>query len=277
MSRTRWLVGAVVVIVGAAALSACSTAPEKKKGALPTGDGFDDDGTGADVDPSKPPDTSTGTSGSFGAPDRPAGADAGGGRSADGGVVVVDAGKDAGPPPKVYCTGAVKAGDLAVVELMILSKAGTPDSGEWVEIQNTQNCWLKLQNLRIESPRGATGVDFATITTPFELEPHGIFLVADTLDSTQNHRLTAPLFSFGSSDVLKNDGDTVIVKMGTTVIDTITYPSFSNLTPGRSLSFPLDCAWSDRSSWQRWSLSFDEWEPGFKGTPNDDNFDVACY
>ncbi|MDB4995179.1 MAG: hypothetical protein JWM74_2611, partial [Myxococcaceae bacterium] len=44
-----------------------------------------------------------------------------------------------------------------------------------------------------------------------------------------------------------------------------------------SISFPLDCAGSDRPSWTRWSYSFDSYSGTFQGTPNTDNDDVACY
>lgn len=76
---------------------------------------------------------------------------------------------------------------------------------------------------------------------------------------------------------MPNDGDSIKLEVGTTLIDTLTYPAFSNLTSGRSLAFPDDCPWNLRADWQRWSLTFVEWKPGFKGTPNATNGDVACY
>ena len=61
------------------------------------------------------------------------------------------------------------------------------------------------------------------------------------------------------------------------VVDTLTYPAFSNLEPGRSLAFPADCPATVRGDWARWSLTFDVCTAGFKGTPNAANGDVACY
>ncbi|MBL8610681.1 MAG: hypothetical protein JNL38_25300 [Myxococcales bacterium] len=259
----------------AVALIACTTTTEsKKKGPLPTTEDFGTD-EGDPGDPTKSPDTVT-DGGSLGAPSRQSKGETDAGRPtpADAGAPKPDGGATA----KVYCTGALAAGDLRVVELMISSRAGSADTGEWVEIQSTRDCWLKLQGLRIESPRGATGVDFVTINSAFELPPNGIFLVADSLDATKNTGLpTQNLFSFESSDVLKNEGDTVTIKMGATVIETRTYPQFSNLEAGRSISFPVDCAWSVIGDWARWSLTFDVYKPGFKGTPGIDNDDVACY
>lgn len=272
---TLTLFGLASFAITTSLLVACTTTTtEKKKGDLPTSSDFgtDDSDPG---DPTKSPDTVT-DGGSLGASSRQSKGETDGGR-----ITTPDASApkpDAGPPPKVYCTGALAAGDLRVVELMIASRAGTGDTGEWIEIQSTRDCWLKLQGLRIESPRGTTGVDFVNINSAFELAPNGIFLVGDSTDPAKNTGLPATnLFSFESSDVLKNDGDTVTIKMGATVVDTRTYPSFTNLENGRSISFPVDCAWSVIDDWQRWSLTFDVYKTGFKGTPGVDNDDVACY
>ncbi len=207
-------------------------------------------------------------SGAFGpAPERPANKDAG---SSDAGA------DDGGVPTKTFCP-SLEAGDLSIVEIMITSKAGSGDWGEWVEIVNTRNCWLKLKGLSIESPRGSAAPNVATITQDFELAPHKTFVVADSEDPTKNNGIPGMVVAWNASDVLKNDGDTLNVKLGDTLIDTLTYPAFANLTPGRALSFPSDCTETDRATWARWSLTFDEFTPGFKGTPNADNTDVTCF
>jgi hypothetical protein len=262
----------------------------KKKGALPTGEDLGDD-FGDTSDPTRDPDFSTTNAGTFGAGERQSKGASDAGRmapdgeapaSSDAGSVLVDGGSgtDGGTTPaRVYCAGTLGAGDLAVVELMVTSRTGSGDVGEWVEIQSTRSCWLKISTLRIESPRGTTGVDFALISQSFELPPYGIFLVADTLDPAKNNGLPSPRASFESSDVLKNDGDTVRILSGTTLIDELTYPSFSNISPGRTLSFPSDCLFSVRKqgTLDRWSLSFEDWKPGLVGTPGKDNDDVTCY
>jgi hypothetical protein len=110
-----------------------------------------------------------------------------------------------------------------------------------------------------------------------QVAPGGSFLVADTTDATKNNGLTGTVFAWGSSDVLKNSGDTVSVKLGATVIDSVTYPDLSNLNPGRSFAFPADCALTDRSDWRRWSLTFTPYASGLQGTPNAPNSDVSCF
>ena len=265
----------VLVFTGASFLLACTVgeAPnKKKKKKLPfdPGDYYDDEIP--TVEQPLDPDGVNENSGAFGAGERPANPTPDGGRP-DSSTVQ----PDGGPQPKTYCGATLKAGDLAIVELMITSKAGSGDTGEWIEVQSTRDCWLELQGVAIESPRGAAAPNVATITDDFELEPHGTFVVAASSDPAKNHGIAGKVVAWEASDVLKNDGDTVTVKIGNITIDTLTYPAFNNLTPGRALSFPVDCAWSDRASWERWSLTFTEFAPGFKGTPNADNADVACF
>lgn len=273
---------ALLLACAAAVLAACTaaqtTAKKKKTPASPDEFGFDDEFDDTDEAPLNP-DLVDSDSGAFGAGARPASnnKDAGGGGRSDAGAPVLDGGADGGVVTKTFCAGPLKAGDLAVVELMITSRAGSGDDGEWVEIQSTRDCWLNLEGVTIESPRGQATPDIARITGRFELAPNDTFVVADSLDPLKNHKLPGRVIAWNATDVLKNDGDTIVVKSGATVIDTLTYPAFNNLTPGRALSFPVDCAWSHRATWERWSLTFTEWQPGFKGTPNTDNDDVACF
>jgi Lamin Tail Domain len=163
--------------------------------------------------------------------------------------------------------------DLFITELMIASRAGASDDGEWIEIRNTRTCIVKLDGVTVESPRG-TGVDKATLSGT--LLPGESLVVADSILATANHGIPGKVFSFGSSDVLKNDGDTVRVMLGTTEIDSFTYPKIT-LTPGSSVSLPSDCMRTDRASILRWSYSATEWTAGFKGTPNAANDDVTCF
>ncbi len=201
----------------------------------------------------------------------------------DSGSVAADSAPPPPPPPvsdsgtvAALCSGPVTKGDLAIVELMIDSVAGSGDTGEWVEIQSTRSCVLNLKGLRVQSPRGAV-FDAIDIRDDVLLAPNETFVVADSAIGTQNHALPGKVFAWSASDVLKNDGDTVTVKLGADTIDELVYGSFGASYPGRSLSFSIDCMWSDRSTWARWSWSETEWTPGFKGTPNTDNGDVTCY
>ena len=160
---------------------------------------------------------------------------------------------------------------------MVSSRTGSGDQGEWVEVRNTRTCWLKLTNVTVESTRGQAAPDIATIAGDLELGPNGTFVVAGSADPAKNNGIPGAVYAWTTTDILKNDGDSIAVKAGATVVDEVTYPAFNNLTPGRALAFPADCAAADRTDWTRWSLTFDEFSTGFKGTPNAANGDVACF
>jgi hypothetical protein len=260
-----------LLVTGAAFLFACTAeqavSTKTKRTPVEPGDEFyDDDIPVVDQDLAPTPNED---SGAFGASSRPASS------TKDSGVL--DAGDSGTVLPKVYCEGPLEPGDLAVSELLITSRAGSGDDGEWVEIRSTRTCWLKVKGLTISSPRGVTAENSVVITDDVEIEPRGSFVVADTLDPAKNHGIEGKVFAWAATDVLKNDGDTIKLALGATVIDTLTYPAFSNLVAGRTLAFPDDCTWAVRPDWQRWSLTFNEWSAGFKGTPNATNGDVACY
>jgi len=281
------------VYIGCAlvALVACTAA--SKKGFVPT-----NDGNGPETNPGDESDGSvlqpdpSGSQQDIG--DHPApegGTHAEGGRSGgskedppmEGGTVILDGGgaTEGGTTTTAptYCTGPLAAGDVRVVELMIKASTDAADDGEWVELQSARDCILKLGGVVIESPWGAdggvSGYDSVTLPDNFELQPNDIFVAADTDDTDSNHGIT-PVFSFDSANVLEDTGDKVTIRKGTVIIDAFTYPAFSSLPTARSVSFPADCAWSQRADFSNWSYSFDTYATGFIGTPNLDNIDVAC-
>jgi hypothetical protein len=278
MSRRRLIFGALAVSCGLATfITACATSTSPQKTA---GDVYEDDPSNPVLNPPRPPDYVNNDSGAFGTPSA---------RANEGGTVLPEGGRvsldDAGPPatsldsgggPSGDCVGPLLLGDVKIVELMINSQDGVADKGEWVEIQSTRDCTLNVNGLTISSPRG-TDTDTVTISEDTFIPPNGTFVVGDSDLSALNGALPPILFSWESYDVLKNTGDTVNVMAGATLIDTLTYPDFTTLTPGRSLSFPADCAWSDRADWARWSYSFNVYSGVLEGTPNADNIDVACY
>ncbi len=262
---------------------ACSAAPAKKGGGNPDDPSWGDPITDKPLDPPLEAGVVEDDGGAFdlGGRESNVSADAGGARVDAGAPVDAGSPKDAGVPPKdaggpVLCSGPLVSGDVKVVEIMIAAQSGSGDRGEWIELQSTRQCTLNLKGLRIESPRG-TSTDSAQVLTDYLLPPNGIFVVADSSLSSDNHGVGTVAASFNAADVLKNDGDTInVVSPSNVTIDTLTYPKFT-LYIGRSVSFPWDCAWSDRTSWARWSWSFYKWNGNYQGTPNDDNFDVACF
>jgi hypothetical protein len=122
--------------------------------------------------------------------------------------------------------------------------------------------------------------DTVDVTTDLYLPPNGIFVLADSIDPAVNNQLpSAPIllgWAGSPADVLQNGGDRVTLSVNGTVIEDLSYPAFV-LINGTSISFPADCAWSDLTTWARWSYSNNFWYASFQGTPNADNTDVTCY
>ncbi len=191
-------------------------------------------------------------------------------RQADGSVPTEGRGTAPVDAGAVKPCGPLAPGDLAIVEMMISSVSGAGDKGEWVEVQNTRDCTLTVSGLAFESPRGSA-TDRVDVAEALVLAPRATFVIGGA-----NVSASGKLIKWTASDVLKNSGDTARIVTTSAVIDEVTYPGYS-FTTGVSLSFPAACKWTERASWERWSSSFKEWTPGFKGTPNADNTDVACY
>jgi hypothetical protein len=189
--------------------------------------------------------------------------------------------------------GAPSAGDLAVVELMIATVAnGATDDGEWFEVQNTRNCRLNLNGLRIESPRGSENdVDSLQITQDVFLGPHDTFLVADTVPAADNGNLLGTVFVWTPSsdpsatttrDSLRDSGDDKIVVMDSNrnQIDLVSWNAADwGIEDATSVSFSQGCSWPERSNWGNWAWSSASWTDTptrMYGTPNLPNADVAC-
>jgi hypothetical protein len=181
---------------------------------------------------------------------------------------------DAGPDGE--CSGPLAPGDLAIDEILIASLSGTGDHGEWLEVASTRDCALDLIGLRGECPVGAKVVAFE-VTSDLWIPARGSFVVADSLEPAVNHALPGVVIAWAGApgDVLRNEGTTITLVAGTALIDAVTYPSIK-LVIGTSMAFPADCAPSLRSDWAWWQPSQASWFPGFHGTPNAPNDDVAC-
>lgn len=265
-----WLAGISVVAV------ACATAVESTPTKRTPRE------TPVDLEPADPPTLEASVvdddSGVF-APSRPREAGA-----------PIDAGVDSGIAPN--CPNYLP-GSLRVDELMIASRDGSGDKGEWVELRNHALCTLSLDRFIVRSPRGS-GVDEASLSG-ISLAPGASVVVANTLVPFDNHFLPGRVVAFQAStapasdggaiataDSLKNDGDTVDVLLkgvgggGDTLLEHFVYPKFANLPRAISLAFPSDCEESARGDFARWSTSARTWTLGFTGTPNAPNDDVTC-
>jgi hypothetical protein len=292
-SRALFALGAIGLVASACAIGCTSAAPTKKPKDTVNPGSFPSGGDDPGYRPPRPPDYENDDSGVFGVGDRPKD----GGDGSEGGRVRPDddaganddaaADRDAASSDgdvadaalaPALCATPLAAGDLAVVELMIASTSGAGDRGEWIEVQSRRDCILNVKGLHVESPRG-TGRDTLTIGGDLLLPPNGTFVIANASDTNVNHALPSPIVTWDGqpADVLKNDGDTITLTSAAGVtIDNVVYPALSPQV-GRSISFPVDCAWSDRGTWARWSFSSKPYSGALQGTPNADNDDVACH
>jgi hypothetical protein len=174
------------------------------------------------------------------------------------------------------CTTPIAPGDLVLRELMVASRGGVGDIGEWVEIVSTRSCRMNIKGIEVVSPRGASQ-DVASVTSDLWVLPGETLVVANTDDPNSNNNLPGTVITWSGhpGDVLRNSGDTVTIFLGTTVIDTLTYPDLF-VTPGVSVTFPDDCNAQDRNDWNFWVDSNSSWANGLVGTPNAPNVDVTC-
>ena len=181
---------------------------------------------------------------------------------------------DAGPDGS--CALPIGPGDLAIDELMIESVAGAGDYGEWIEVRSNLDCMANLRGLHGECPRGAKVATF-DVASDVWVPARGTFVIADSSDPAIDHDLPGLVIVwFGQpGDVLRNKGSTITLSLRGALLDTVTYPALS-LAVGDSWSFPDDCDPSSRSDFTSWTRSTASWFPGFLGTPNQPNTDVAC-
>ena len=178
--------------------------------------------------------------------------------------------------PDASCDAPLGPGVLAIDELMIESVAGTGDYGEWLEVQNTSGCAVDLRGLHAECAAGSR-IRSLDVLDDLWLDPSGTVVIADSSDPVLDHELPGPLVTWDGQpdDVLRNLGDTVTLTAGGALVDTVTYPALK-LVVGASVAFPAGCPLSRRSDWTAWQRSSASWFPGFLGTPNAPNTDVAC-
>ena len=255
--------------VGAASCSGRTADPPAKSGAS-SNDGSDG-GYGGSFPAVEAPATIVDDDEAASAPSNPGDAasdDADAGQPAP-----IDAG---GAAPSGACASPLSRGDLTIDEIMIESVAGAGDDGEWFEVASTLDCAANLNGLHGECPRGGKVATFDVAGDTW-LAPHGTFVVADSPDPAINHRLPGLVLVWlgHPGDVLRNQGATITLSRGGTLVDTVTYPSLRPAV-GASVAFPDGCDAALRSDFTHWKRSTASWFPGFLGTPNAPNLDVEC-
>ncbi len=174
------------------------------------------------------------------------------------------------------CATPLAAGDLVFDEVMISSVAGSSDRGQWLEVRSTRSCSVDLIGLHASAPHGATARSM-DVTEDVWLPAGGFFLIADTVDETENGALPGLVFAWSGSpaDALHKTSDTITLALGGVTLDTLTYPD-KKRAEGTSMAFPSNCADVLRADFSSWQPSTASWAAGFFGTPGAPNTDVTC-
>jgi hypothetical protein len=231
------------------------------------------DGTLEVVDPNEAcPESDAGAgvdAATFGAPDFDASTDADAGADAD-------ASDGATGPVGPACPKPPGPGDLIFDEVMIASEPGSDDRGQWLEVRSTKTCSLDLLGLTATAPHGQSSRTLE-VGTDVWLPPLGFFVIADSLDPSENNSLPGLALAWSGSpaDALHKTSDTITLSLGSTTVDTLSYPDKTRVD-GTSLAFPATCDARLRSDFANWVPSVASWTPGFFGTPNAPNTDVTC-
>ena len=186
----------------------------------------------------------------------------------DGGAVDSGGGVDSGPPVDSGGGGcALEAGSVAIVEVMISSRSGSGDLGEWFEIVSTAPCTLDLTGMLIVSPDGG-GAEQTHTVGALTMMPSSRLVFAQSGNALENHLLPHD-YVYGSLIVLDNASDWIELRRGADVIDRVGWPS-GGFSHGRARQFPQGGDLRNNASWSLWCDATDQYSDAggtFYGTP----------
>lgn len=196
----------------------------------------------------------------------------------------VDAGpRDAGPPDAgpqdagpqdAGMPGCPPTSDrIAIVEVMIASKTGAGDRGEWLELLNAGDCTVDLGGLQLASPAGGPDGPEATYTISAgrTIAPGARIVLAQSMSPTENHGLMFD--EVYTALVFDNGGDWIELRSGAEVIDRVEWNSI-DVTPGTSRRFPDERSIADnhiRNAWCASTALYSTAGGEFRGTPRGAN------
>jgi len=158
-------------------------------------------------------------------------------------------------------------GDLVITEIMFDPSAVDGDLGEWVEVANPTSDDLDLGGMEIRDDGGSSYV-----------LPDGTALAAGRLlvlgrDDDDGINGGAPVDIVYGDITFGNGGDSVILTLGGTVLDEVTYDKSWGAGGGASLSLSpsaLDADDNDdASAWCPGSSPYGDGDLGTPGSPND--------
>ncbi len=184
----------------------------------------------------------------------------------DGGTAT-DGGHDGGGA--VTCRPAV--GVLVIDEVMISSRSGSGDRGEWFEAVNTGTCMIDLTGVVIASQLSTGGESTHTITAG-TVGPGQYFVFALSGSTADNHALPYD-YAYGSgapTDIIfDNTADWLELRDGASVVDRVAWPS-GGFTHGHTRKYPGTASATGNDNWASWcdtTVVYSTTGGTFYGTP----------
>ncbi|MEM9195384.1 MAG: lamin tail domain-containing protein [Myxococcota bacterium] len=175
------------------------------------------------------------------------------------GAVDADATMDA-DAPLPPCP--IEAGDLVITEVMVASRFGSGDLGEWFEVVNRKSCIADLNGISIISPNGSGFDRTHEITTSVLIGPGQYFVFAfspipdENLGIPFNYAYSAGGAMMVTDVVLNNARDSLRLEVTATevVIDSVRFLSSDDHTERFARQFPPSITAMTNDDW---SLSCD--------------------
>ncbi|MDQ3033609.1 MAG: lamin tail domain-containing protein [Myxococcota bacterium] len=160
----------------------------------------------------------------------------------------VDAGTDSGFDAGVaLCPPTAER--LGIVEVMISSRSGSTDRGEWLELLNVGDCAVDLTGLVIASPPSGMGVAIEFSLPGGTILPGARWVLAQSAVPLENHDL--PHDAVYSGITLDNGGDWIELRAGGVTIDRVSWGS-TDFLHGTARSFPDGRPLVDNASQLQW-------------------------
>jgi hypothetical protein len=184
-----------------------------------------------------------------------------------------DAAVDAGPDSGLDAGGALcspTSERLAIVEIMISSRSGSTDRGEWIEIVNAGTCPVDLAGLLlVGTPASSSAEETYTITGTI-LAPGGRWVLAQSPLAVENRDLPHDE-AYGAANItFDNIGDFVELRSGATVIDRVTW-TLTDFTHGFARSYPDGAPIAANDSQLAWCNATEVYSTAtggpYRGTP----------
>jgi len=164
----------------------------------------------------------------------------------------------------IFFPGIPSQGDIIVCEIMQDPDVISDSDGEWFEVYNTTDAPVDMNGWRISD----NGSNAFTVSGSFVVPPHEFALFVVNPDSAVNGGFTFDTaYDWGSSSTftLGNTDDEIIIRSGTTTIDSIAYdggPLWPDTTGG---SIGLVDFTLDNNAGENWTIASQR-EPSYAGS-----------